>query len=455
MGTWGDVIGALRAARTGRPRERWTRDQLLNFQSLRIGELAAHATRQSCFYRELYGGELSPGEVELHRLPVVRKAEMMARLDDVFTDPRLRSAELHTAAAAPGDTLHLGEYRTMSTSGTTGIHGHYVYSRAEWRTILGGLFRWSEFADFRPRFPRVRVAAIGAPDGKHMTYRMASSIDVGLHRMLRKPATAPLAELVDALQRHQPEVLSAYPSVAAMLADEQLAGRLSIRPRVITTSSEMRTPEMTERIRAAWGIQPFDCLGLTELGIAAVDCAAHQGMHVYEDLCVLEVVDADFRPVPAGTLGARVLVTNLVNFTQPIIRFEITDMLALDEAPCPCGRTFARIRSIEGRSDDILRLPSRGRAIAVHPIHLRSPLAALPAVAQYQIEQDRNQLMVSVVPARGAAAGLDRVVANAIEAALRKLEVDGAVVRVELIEQITRGGGGKLKLVRVVAPYTG
>lgn len=66
----------------------------------------------------------------------------------------------------------------------------------------------------------------------------------------------------------QPDALNAYPSVAAQLAREQLAGRLRIAPGRISTSSERRTPEMTDLIRAAWGIEPFDCLGLTETGIA-------------------------------------------------------------------------------------------------------------------------------------------------------------------------------------------
>src|SRR4029453_7379110 len=107
-----------------------------------------------------------------------------------------------------------------------------------------------------------------------------------------------------------------------------------------------------------------------------------------EDACIYEVVDERNRPVPAGHQGDKVLVTNLSNRTQPFIRFEVTDLVTVSDEPCSCGRTFRRITSIEGRSDDVLELPgTAGATVRVHPIQLRSPLAAMPAVAQDHITE--------------------------------------------------------------------
>ena len=63
--------------------------------------------------------------------------------------------------------------------------------------------------------------------------------------------------------------------------------------------------------------------------------------HVRDDLVIVEVVDEDMRPVRAGMPGHRVLLTNLVNLTQPLIRYEVTDMLCRSEETCTCGRRFS------------------------------------------------------------------------------------------------------------------
>jgi phenylacetate-CoA ligase len=146
-----------------------------------------------------------------------------------------------------------------------------------------------------------------------------------------------------------------------------------------------------------------------------------------------------------------VFVTNLYNRCQPFIRFEITDLVTVADEPCACGRTFRRIVALEGRSDEILEMQRRGGGtVKVHPIHLRSPLAAEPAVAQYQIVQTDCGLDVTLALVRGAA-GVD--VAAGIERALReKLESLGALtpaIRVALVERIEREeGAGKFKLIK-------
>lgn len=448
-----DVTKVLAERRRFAARERWPRSRLESFQRERLALLVEHASRHSAFYRALYGGPIDRSDVRLETLPAVTKAATMASFDRWVTDPRLRleSLERHLSDLR-GDELYLGEYRVVATGGSTGQRGIFVFSRAEWRAVLGGVMRWSGMIGVRPRFPRrVRMAAVVAPSASHMSYRMGASIDVGVFATCRLSALQPMAELVAALNRHQPEVINAYPSVAALLAVEQLEGRLAVSPRVISTSSEMRTDEMTQRIREAWGVEPYNSLGLTETGLAALDCEHHQGLHVFEDACIVEVVDEEGRPVASGPLGARLLVTNLFNYTQPVIRFEITDLVAMTDDPCPCGRTLRRIAAIEGRSDDILVLPAQaGGTVSVHPIQLRSPLVAEPAVTEFQVVQEARGLDIRIALATGAE---PLVIVAGIEAALaEKLRRVGAAplpTRVSVVERIERDpGAGKLKLVR-------
>ena len=254
-----DVVRAARTHRDMQPREWWPRHRIDAFQRERLADLVAHASRHSPFYRELYGGELERAEVRPETLPVVTKAAMMEDFDRFVTDPRLRRIELEAhVEQLQGDELYLDEYRVMASSGSTGRKGLFVYDRSEWSNVLAGSMRWTALMGVRPRFPRrTRVAAIGAPDAKHMTYRGAASIDVGLFKTLRLSVTEALPELVARLNEFQPETMAGYPSVLAMLAGEQQAGRLRIAPRVVCTSSELRTEEMSERIRLAWGSEPL------------------------------------------------------------------------------------------------------------------------------------------------------------------------------------------------------
>jgi phenylacetate-coenzyme A ligase PaaK-like adenylate-forming protein len=130
--------------------------------------------------------------------------------------------------------------------------------------------------------------------------------------------------------------------------------------------------------------------------------------------------------------------------TQPIIRYEITDIVRVDDEPCPCGTPFRTVRAIEGRSDDILRLPG---GVVLHPIHLRSPMARLEGVRQYQIVHRADGLHVRVVPRAG---DVRAVVHEAMTAALARAGAAAVPVHVEAVGAIERDatGVGKLKLVR-------
>lgn len=391
----GDAAGAMRHYRhltsVDTPRE-----ELLALQQRRLVGAARHAAAASPVYRELYAGIELADDLDVRALPVVTKAMLMEHFEEWVTDPRLRLSEVEAhLERVCGDELYLGSYRCMPTGGSTGRKGVFVYDRDEWRQCLSGFVRSSELMGLRPRLGRrPRVATVAATSPLHMTARFGLSTDLGLYAVRRLDARTPLGELVAALNEHRPEYVLGYPSMASLLAVEQLEGRLRIAPRVVGTTSEVRTEEMTANIRAAWGVEPFDAYGTTE-GFYACDCEHHQGMHVYEDLGLIEAVDERGDPVPDGVAGAKLLITSFIKRTQPLLRYEVSDMVALTTAPCQCGRPLARIVSLEGRSDDILHMTGPdGRTIAVHPLTLRSPMAEIPELRQYKIVHDDDGLHV-------------------------------------------------------------
>jgi phenylacetate-coenzyme A ligase PaaK-like adenylate-forming protein len=184
-------------------------------------------------------------------------------------------------------------------------------------------------------------------------------------------------------------------------------------------------------------------------GIAIGSCD-HVGMHVFEDSLVLEVVDDDGEPVPPGEPGSRVLLTNLVNRAQPLIRYELSDAVVLEDGPDPSGRPYLRVARVDGRSNDFLRFPAHeGGEVAVHPYRLRAPFSAMLDVRQYQLVRIPDGLLVRVVAQASAPSDLPDRVRFAIARGLEEAGAAPTTIRVELVDEIEREAGhaAKVKLV--------
>ena len=424
-------------------RDAWSRERMLEHQRDGLRSLIRHAVASSPYYREVLG----PGaeSADLADLPTLTKTVLMEEFDRVVTDRRLRLAELEPfLEAADAGGLYLGEYRIFSTSGTTGVPGLFPYSQAEFAHWVSVFVR--SFARLGMT-GETRIAGIGAPGALHLSRQVIAAMMAGRTGSPRLSVTTPLDEMAAALEAYQPEVIGGYPSVIALLAEEQLQGRLAISPRVVLTSSEVLTDDAAARIEAAWS-KPVQGYFSTEVGVIAAGSLDHVGLHVCEE-AIVEVVDEDNRPVPPGTLGSKVLLTNLVNYAQPLIRYELSDSVELAAGPDPSGRPYDRIVRIDGRSDDVLRLPAKGVGpLSVHPYRLRAPFVQLLDVLQYQVVQRENGLVVRVVPRAGDERGLEERVRRAICAALAAAGA-ASWIRVELVDAIERepGHAAKVKLV--------
>ena len=157
------VIALLRARAVLASRDRWTRDELLVHQSHALAELRAFALARSPFYREFHRGlEAAP----LEALPVLTKATLMERFDELVTDRdvRLGDVEAHLASAGPTD-LFRGRYRVAATSGTTGRRGVFLADRSEWTSVLASYARANDWAGVPAGLRhRLRVAVVSSTE---------------------------------------------------------------------------------------------------------------------------------------------------------------------------------------------------------------------------------------------------------------------------------------------------
>ena len=456
-----DVAQAMRLARTQVNREQQHRAQLAEHQQGRLEIVLRHAAFHSPFYRRWFTETGAAGKrpVDLANLPILTRPVLMEHFDELVCDTRLHRDELlDWVGKMTRDQLYLNRYRVLLTSGSSGRPGLFVYDAGGWRSIAAGFVRSASWCDLRPTVPRQRMAWIGGTRPSHITCQGAATMAIGLHQILSLPVTLPLPELVEALNRFQPTYLNVYPSVAMWLVDEQQAGRLQIRPRILATAAELRTPEMTEHMTNAFEVRPFDLYGCTE-GLFGSECEYHHGIHLFEDSTLVENVDADSQPVPVGQPGARLLLTNLHNLVQPLIRVEVTDMVTVDPDPCPCGRTLIRAKAIHGRTDDVLSLTARGGGqVAVHPLQF-ALLTGDPDVREFQVRQDGHVIRILIVPrsaagpTTGAGDDLETRLGQAVARQLAQLGARDPQVVVERRHELARSAGGKLQLV-VADPAT-
>jgi putative adenylate-forming enzyme len=440
----GFILGVLRGRGSLRSHEPWSRAQIDAHQASAVRELRRYVVERSPFYRRFHAGfESRP----LAELPVLTKAQLMESFDDLVTDPEIRLADVKQfLSTLDGYHLFRNQYWVARTSGSSGHPGVFLWDRAEWTTIVTSYARSQEWAGIEVSLRhRTRLAVVSSRTPWHQSALVGMSVDSPFVPVRRFDATSPLPEIVEGLNAWQPENLICYASMGRVLADEQLAGRLTISPKAVMCSSEVLTSESRRRIHRAFAEEPFEVYAATEPAGIASECERHR-LHLFEDLVVTEVVDEENRPVPAGVVGAKVLVTVLFSRTQPLIRYEMNDRVCLSGATCPCGRSFGLVQSVEGRIEDILTLPgTSGTPISIHPVLFDRVLEPFP-IRQWQVVQRPAAIIVRV--ARGA----DEIDRDGVAAAVtRELKGAGALdptIRVELVDAIEKTAAGKTPLVR-------
>jgi phenylacetate-CoA ligase len=262
---------------------------------------------------------------------------------------------------------------------------------------------------------------------------------------LRLAASDPLPNIVERLNAFQPSMLVMYASMIRILADEQIAGRLRIKPHLIFASSEVLTDESRRRATAAWGREPFSQYAATETGGLAAERESHDGMYIFEDNVILENVDAENRPVPAGVLGHKVLVTTLFSRTLPLIRYGLNDRVRISPEAVRPGFPFAKIEGIGGRTEDALHFTnSAGEDTMVQPLVFHDVLDTLP-VRGWQVRQTTTGLDVLIADLQDESALAN--IQKTIGAVLAGLGVT-VTINVVVVRDIPNDASGKRPLIK-------
>jgi phenylacetate-CoA ligase len=372
----------------------------LRQRDARLAQLLAKALADSPFYRRRLRrrGQDLPS---LEQLPPVEKAELMQHFDDWATDRQITRAGVEAFLADPdrlGDA-YLGRYLVWTSSGTSGEPGIFVQDEQSLaafdaldalrlRGAPGPLPTWPAWSG-PPRW-----AYVAATSGHFAGV-------VSMDRLQRNVASAPLwpwlgpavqtfsvqeplTELAHRLQAYAPSVLVTYPSCADALAQMQAEGALRLALAEVWVGGEQLTAEQRTRIGAAFRCRVHNNYGSSEFYAMAWECSAGC-LHLNHDWLILEPVDHQLRPVPPGEVSHSVLLTNLANRTQPLLRYRLGDSVRLRPGGCACGSLFPALE-VQGRADHTLVLrDARQREVKLLPLALATAIEEGAQVTRFQL----------------------------------------------------------------------
>jgi phenylacetate-coenzyme A ligase PaaK-like adenylate-forming protein len=389
-------------------------ERLKRLQTGRLQHLVAHAVTHSPFFRKKYRG-IDIDRLNLTDLPTVTKRELMENFDETLTHPGVRRADLERFIndEANRTRCYHDRYVISHTSGSQGQPLLLVQEKSVYELLFALQLSRGNAAPrltirqamHHLRHP-VRLATVGSAPGFYpssMSFAHLPPVVRSYVRLESFSATDP--QLLDRLNRYQPHILIAYASVLDILAVRSSGLRLAPTLRQIVNNSETLSAAARRRLNEAFGVTVLDNYASGECVYLTNGCPNGPGSHVNADWAILEVVDENNRPVPAGTLGRKVLLTSLASAVQPIIRYEVGDMLALGDKPCPCGSRLPKIVEIQGRTGDSLWVRRNGDYLAVPALMFKNVLDYMHEVREWQaVQEARNQIKLRLELLPGAPA---------------------------------------------------
>ena len=321
----------------------------------------------SPFYRERFKKEgLKPSDIK--SLDDLRKIPFTTKQD-------LRDTYPFGIASVPLDQC----VRLHSSSGTTGNPTVILHTQKDLEEWANAVARCLWMVGCRPNDVFQNTSGYGM-----FTGGLGFQYGAELLGMLTVPAAAgnTLRQL-KFFTDFGTTVVHAIPSYAARLyevmQERGIDPRKDTKLRTLVIGAEPHSEDTRKRIEEMLGVKAYNSFGMSEMcgpGVA-FECPEQNGMHIWEDYYIVEIVDPDtLEPVPDGEVGELVLTT-LKREAMPLLRYRTRDLTRILPGDCPCGRQHKRLDRMKGRSDDMIIL----KGVNIFPIQIETILMQFKELA--------------------------------------------------------------------------
>lgn len=466
---WEQIEFGARALRLRMTAEKPLED-ILELQRSRLVELLEHTRKHSTYYREKFSrvAGIDDGTFELADLPTTTKADIMDNFEASLTVDDVTRDEVEAFFENDdnlGKLFH-DRYVLSHTSGSQGQPLLIVQSIENLELLFalqasrGNHERMNVWTAVKHFIKPARMAAVILKRGFYPSATAFEYLPEGAAQFLDiLPVSLTDDDLIERIAEFRPTHLTAYASVLHELARRTEAGELDLKPDLVqvVNISERLMPQAREHYAKVFDALVLNDYAMGECLFLTNGCPNSSGMHINADWAILEVVDENNQPVPPGQKGAKVLLTNLANEVQPIIRYEIGDILTMANEPCGCGSNLPLIAGVEGRDSEMFWIESENEVQPLPPAVFEVALGEVLELREYQIVQEaRNRFRVRVEPLRGREVDLDRATRAIKDHAHEHGLGNQLEIEVELVEKLEPEGGDKFKrIVSKVEPPEG
>ncbi len=369
--------------------------ELVAHQENRLDKLVRHAYQTSPWYRNILDKQGISLDAkftlaDLQQLPVTTKLDIRDNLEKFLSSSYSRS-----------------DLATAKTGGSTGVSLNLFFDRHCQKLRNGAQQYADSFSGWKPG---ARIAAIwgNPPVARTFKQKLRSYLlerMIYLDTMDLNPTS--MGEFVVAWKNFQPDLIFGHAHsiyiFARYLLEQEVTG---LSPKGIVATSMMLLDHERAAIEKAFNCKVSNRYGCEEVGLIAVECEAHQGMHINSPHIILECLDANDQPVKPGEPG-KLVITDLNNMAMPLIRYRVEDVGVLSDKPCSCGRTTPILKRLEGRVADFLKKPDGGQVAGVSLVE--RTLTKVPGIEQMQLVQEQlHQIIINRVKGQDFSAETDQ-----------------------------------------------
>lgn len=359
----------------------------------RLRELVAYVREKSPYFKKHY--ENIPDNFTLTDLPMTEKKVLLAHYQEWITDPELTKEKVlaYVGRDVHDMSLLLGKYTALKTSGSTGEPLPMV--RDDYHNkIHGALIGLRFMKGVDPSMmdqSKHKIAAVIYTSGSSSSYtsflRAQAAMPDYADNMIAVQVVQSVDKIVAELNEFQPEVVSGYPSVLVALAIEKQKGNLNIPVKVIFCSAELLTDENYRLLKDTFGCMVKNNYCMTEGGeIAMTHECGH--LHLNDDWIIVEPVDINGNPVTdENEWSDGILVTDLSNYVQPIIRYYVNDRVRIKNLKQDCSSL--PVLEIQGRYCE----PCSICGIEFTTMALDSWIEDVPGLCSYQFIQKAENIL--------------------------------------------------------------
>ncbi|MBR5227678.1 MAG: phenylacetate--CoA ligase family protein [Clostridia bacterium] len=368
-----------------------SRESLSKLQYKRLKKLVKFTKSNSPYFNKLYTN--IKDNFSLQDLPVTNKIEMMKNFDTWITDKNINMQKIENFTSNIDNVGRMieGKYLIFKTSGSTGNPAIILYDKQN-IDVASAVAAFRTFArkeDFKKFMNNgKRTAGVFANYGFYLACGMSRYLQLRMPTKKNKitiDVNSKEELIIQELNNFKPSMLSGYPSNLALLANFE---ELVIKPDVVITGGELLTDEIRKKLTDKFNCYVQTHYSCTEAGEIACECPMKH-LHINEDWVIVEPVDKNNNPVPYGQLSDKVLITNLSNYIQPIIRYELNDRIIVHNDKCKCGKNSLWLE-IEGRTDNILEFENN---VLIAPMSFYKILEEIKEITRFQLIQKSYNIL--------------------------------------------------------------